>query len=50
MDRGQNKKEKERERAIKRLKRFTGPGEKGEETVMLIMCVRVDGEGERQGE
>lgn len=31
---------RERERAIKRLKRFTGPEEKGWETVMLIMCAR----------
>ncbi len=27
-----------RERAIERLKRFTGPEERGECTLMLIMC------------
>ncbi len=35
-----NHSQNKRERAIKRLKRFTGPAEKREETVMLIMCAR----------
>lgn len=33
-----NHNQNKRERAIKRLKRFTGPEQKGEETVVLIMC------------